>query len=90
MHTLHTKSLFLILFILSMQASAYAEDFIEGTRVTLQEVCLNDHAFAVIIGGFGSSMVQIYEAAENKSLAPQPKHCEVVIKKEEKSSFFSW
>ena len=90
MHTLHTKSLPLVLFILSMQTPAYAEQFIEGTRVTIEEVCLNGHAFAVILGGFGSSMVQIYEAVENKSSAPQPKRCEVVIKKEEKSSFFSW
>ena len=63
---------------------------IEGTRATLEEVCLNGHAFAVIIGSFGSSMVQIYEAIENKGAFPQPKRCAITENKEEKkkSSFF--
>ena len=92
MHTINTRSLpLIVLFILSMQNPLYAKENIEGSRLVLEEICLNGHAFAVIVGSFGSTMVQIYEAVENKGAIPQPKRC-VITKKEEKktSSFFSW
>lgn len=92
MHTINTRSLPLVLFILSMQNPLYAKENIEGSRLELEEVCLNGHAFAVIVGSFGSTMVQIYEAVDNKGAIPQPKRCVIKGKKEEKkkSSFFSW